>query len=409
MRNHLRVLILLTLLATSAISLSPIAAQATTTLIVWDSYTLEQDQVMVEQLDNQFQSAHPGVTVQREGYKAGDLIGKLPEALAREGIPDVAMIPGQTALDSLKQSDLLLALDDYAQKYHWNNNAPEGDSLYGVPATVSIVGMFYNHDVFNRFGLQVPLDWETFSDELDTIKAGGYIPVTFAAQDGALDPYSALVEANSDIGDLTPLLTHADGATFLTEGVLEGTQTFSDWIDGGYFSPNYLQMDNAAALAEFTGGKSAMWLANSPNSGAIISALGDDHVGFFLLPSPIGDKVAPTVSRYGADYAIAKASPNADIAAQYIDFMTGSTVAANALFADGYLPLAAVDSSNIQPNTLSADLIDAWATIQSAKEIGFPLDQVLPDIGSKIQQLLSGKVEAEPLVDALDQEYQAKK
>ncbi len=410
MRSPIRVLLLLTLLSLSAISLSPANAQANTTLVVWDNYTLEQDQVMIEQLDNQFQSAHPGVTIQREGYKASDLIGKLPESLAREGVPDVVMLPGgQSVLDSLVQTNLLLALDDYANKYHWKNDAPALSSLYGVPATVSIVAMFYNRDVFNRFGLQAPGDWDTFADQLDTLKAGGVIPVTFGAKDGTLDTYSALVEANSDMSDLILLPIHTASAAFLTEGVLEGSQTLSDWIDSGYFSPKFLQMDNAAALAEFTSGKSAMWLTSSANSGAITAALGDDHVGVFLLPSPIGEKVAPTVTRYGAVYAIAKASSNADLAAQYIDFMTTSTVAADALFADGYLPLATVDASNIKANTLSADLINAWTTIQTAKVIGFPLDLVLPDIDSKVQQLVAGKIDAEPLVDALDQEYQAQK
>ena len=89
--------------------------------------------------------------------------------------------------------------------------------------------------------------------------------------------------------------------------------------------------------------------------------------------------------------------------------MTGST-AANALFDNGYLPVASVDPSKIKPNTLSADLLTAWATIQTAKAVGFPLTSVvLPDIGSKIEQLAAKKIEAEPLVDALDQEYQAQK
>ena len=124
--------------------------------------------------------------------------------------PDVAMISGgANTLKILTSANLLLPLDDYANQYKWSSREDGirvGSSLYGLSSSVELVAMLYNRDVFGKLGLQAPGDWETLTDDLDTIKAGGYIPVTFGAKDGALDNYSALVEANSDIGDLTPLL-----------------------------------------------------------------------------------------------------------------------------------------------------------------------------------------------------------
>ena len=79
-----------------------------------------------------------------------------------------------------------------------------------------------------------------------------------------IDTFGALAHAYSDIQDIDALVNRSPGAAFLTEGNLEAAQNFSDWIDKGYFSPNFATMDNDAALAEFTGGKSAVVAGKQP-------------------------------------------------------------------------------------------------------------------------------------------------
>ena len=408
------------------VGLIPAAAQDNVTLIVWDNFTRDSEQAMIEQLDAQFAEAHPGVTIQSEAYSTDDLGLTLPRALSQDGGPDVAMInQGLSNMAALVKAGLLLPLNAYADQYDWwsrygaglharNSVTDDGSqvgsgSLYGVSVTSEVVAVFYNKQIFSDLGLEVPATWDELETALQTIKDGGFVPVTFGNLEGwpGIHTYGALAHVYSDIKDIDDMIYRREGGTFQTEGNLNGATTFVDWIDQGYLSPGFAGMDNdTGALGEFTSGKSAMWLAGSWNSGSIIPALGEEAVGFFLLPSPIGDEVAPTIGGIGLGYGIRKSSANADLAAEYIDFIT-SPDAASVLFDNGFLPAIAVDPAKLTEGTLTADMVTAWTTISQADKVGQYFDWTLPDIGSRIQELAGKQVTPEEFVAEVQADYEA--
>jgi raffinose/stachyose/melibiose transport system substrate-binding protein len=278
--------------------------------------------------------------------------------------------------------------------------------LYGMSASAEMVGMFYNRSLFNQLNLSVPATWDDLEAAFDTIQVHNLIPISLSGNVSAsVAAFNTLAYAYSDISDIHNLLQRNPGAAFLTEGNLDGAQVFVDWLDAGNFSPNFTRMDNDAALAEFANAKSVMWLASSDNSDALIGTMGSNLVGFFPLPSPIGDSVTPTVGGLGFAYGIRATSPNADLAAQYIDFITGSD-GAHALLDNGILPASAVDPAKLTADTLSADLVNSWATITQAGKIASGFDWVLPDIGTRVQALVSRQIDPEAFVNAVEQDYE---
>lgn len=425
MRMH-KPFMLLALLTLLMFGLLPAAAQGDVTLIVWDNFTRDAEQPMIEELNAQFEAAHPGVTIQREVYETTDLGLLLPRSLSESTGPDVAMInQGTTNMGALVAAGLLLPLNDYADQYGWwsrygaglharNSVSDDGTqvgsgSLYGMSVTAEVVAVFYNKTIFSDLGIEVPTTWDDLVTDLQTIKDGGYVPITFGNLDAwpGIHTYGALAHIYSDIGDIDDMIYRREGGTFLTEGNLNGAQTFVDWIDAGYFSPGFAGMDNDnAATAEFTSGASAMWLAGNWNSGTIIAALGEDAVGMFLLPSPIGDEVAPTIGGIGLGYGIRATSENADLAAEYIDLIT-SQEAANTLFDYGYVPAIAIDESKLSEGTLTADIVHAWNAIAQADKVGQYFDWTLPDIGSRIQELAGMQLSPEEFVNAVEADYEA--
>jgi raffinose/stachyose/melibiose transport system substrate-binding protein len=425
MRYRLPFLIVLALLSL-LIGLIPAAAQEDVTLIVWDNFIREAEQPMIEAWNATFEAAHPGVTIQREAYDTPDLALIEPRELSQDSGPDVAMInQGTTNMGALVAAGLLLPLNDYADQYDWwsrygmglhgrNSVTDDGlhvgsGSLYGMSVTSEVVAVFYNKDIFAQVGIEVPTTWEDLEAALAAIKAAGFVPVTFGNLEGwpGIHTYGALAHVYSDINDINSMIYRNEGGTFQTEGNLEGATTFVDWIDQGYLSPGFAGMDNdTGALGEFTSGQSAMWLAGSWNSGSISAALGEENVGYFLLPSPIGDDVAPTIGGIGLGYGIRAGSPNADLAAEYIDFVTSSE-AANVLFDNGYLPAIAIDPSKLTEGTLTADLVHAWETISAADKVGQYFDWTLPDIASRIQELAAKQVTPEEFVNNVEADYVA--
>ena len=69
-----------------------VSAQDAVTLVVWDNFTRDSEQEMIETLNAEFEAAHPGVTIQREFYETSDLTELLPLALSESTGPDVAMV-----------------------------------------------------------------------------------------------------------------------------------------------------------------------------------------------------------------------------------------------------------------------------------------------------------------------------
>ncbi len=421
-----RVLLGIALLLVAALGLLPAAAQDAVTLVVWDNYTRDAEQAMIEALHAQFQDAHPGVTIEREAYSTDDLGLLLPRELSQENGPDVAMInQGITKSAALVQAGLLLPLNDYADQYDWwsrygmglhgrNSVTEDGmrigsGNLYGMSTTSEVVAVFYNKAIFEELGISVPATWEEFTSALQTIKDGGYVPITFGNLEGwpGIHTYGALAHVYSDLADIDNLIYRNEGGTFVTEGNLNGAETFVDWIDNGYFSPGYAGMDNdTGALGEFTSGASAMWLAGSWNSGSISAALGEEGAGFFLLPSPLGEEVAPTIGGVGLGYGIRATSANADLAAEYIDFMS-SPEAAAVLFENGYLPATAISDDQLTEGTLTADLVHAWNTISAADKVGHYFDWTISDIGARIQELAAKVTTPEEFVNNVQADYEA--
>jgi raffinose/stachyose/melibiose transport system substrate-binding protein len=278
-----------------------------------------------------------------------------------------------------------------------------------MSVTSEVVAVFYNKTIFSELGIEVPTTWEDLEAQLQTIKDAGYVPITFGNLEGwpGIHTYGALAHVYSDLADINAMIYREEGGTFVTEGNLNGAETFVNWIDNGFLSPGFAGLDNdTGALGEFTSGASAMWLAGSWNSGSISAALGEENVGFFILPSPLGEEVAPTIGGIGLGYGIRATSANADLAAEYIDMISGAD-AANVLFDNGYLPAIAVDEAKLTEGTLTADMVHAWNTISAADKVGQYFDWTLPDIGGRIQELAAKVVTPEEFVNEVEADYEA--
>jgi raffinose/stachyose/melibiose transport system substrate-binding protein len=419
-------LVVLVFAALLVLAMFPAAAQEEVTLVVWDNFTREAEQAMIEELNARFEEMNPGVTIQREAYSTDDLGLLLPRELGEPSGPDVAMInQGLNNMAALVEAGLLLPLDDYADQYGWwdryglglhGRNSVEADgsafgsgNLYGVSNTAEVVAVFYHRDIFEELGLSVPQTWEDFEASLPVIQEAGYVPITFGNLEGwpGIHTFGALAHAYSNLEDIENFMYRREGGTLLTEGMLNAATKFKEWIDAGYFSPGQAGMDNDnGALTEFVNKQSAMWLAGSWNSGSIIDALGEEAVGFFVLPSPTSDGPAPTIGGIGLAYGIRATSEHADLAAAYIDLVT-SPEAAALLFENGYLPAVAVDSAELTEGTLTADMVNAWNTISEANIVGHYFDWTLQDIGARIQELAGGVLSPEDFVNAVEEDYQA--
>ncbi len=417
---------LLISLTLSGMSLGVVSAQDEITLVVWDNFTRDSEQEMVETLNAEFEAANPGVTIQREIYDTATLTELLPLALSESTGPDVAMInQGIANMGALVEAGLLLPLDEYAEQYGWLDRYGEGlhrrnrfteggeqfgeGNLYGVSNTAEVVGVFYHKDIFEDLGLEIPTTLNEFESVMQTLKDAGITPLVFGSLDGwpAIHEYGAIQNAYTTTEALDSLIFRFEDGMFGSEADLTAAQKLVDWVNAGYFSEGFegMDYDNATAGA-FINKEGAMWLTGSWMSGTLSDQLDPESVGFFLLPDAAGSDVPIATGGVGVAYGIRATTENPDLAAEYIDWVTGPRFA-ELLFEQGYLPAVPVDRTMVTEGTVTADVVNAWNAISSNDKVGHYLDWTIPydEIVSSLQELLGGAVTPEQFVADVQEAY----
>ncbi len=417
--------LLISALLMAALALS-VSAQESITLTVWDNFTRDAEQAMIVELHAQFVAEHPEVHIVRISYDTSSLTDLLPLSLASEGGPDVVMInQGFANMGALVEAGLLLPLNDYADQFGWwdrygmglhtrnmwsaDGTQFGGDTLYGVSNTAEVVGVFYWRSDFEELGLSVPQTLEEFETVLAALHDAGKTPIVFGSLDGwpAIHTLGAIQHSYGTREEADAFTFRYEGGTYATEANLLGAQTMVDWVNAGYFSPGFEGMDyDNATTGAFLNHEGAMWITGSWMAGGISQELGEDQVGFFLVPPAEAGAAPLNVGGVGLGYGIRSTSANPDLAAEYIDLMTSADAGA-LLLEYGYLPAVAVESDSITEGTLTADVIAAWNTISGADAVGHYWDWTVPDIAAYIQELLAGVTTPEAFIETVEAEYRA--
>ncbi|MDQ4054299.1 MAG: sugar ABC transporter substrate-binding protein [Actinomycetota bacterium] len=159
-----------------------------------------------------FEDQYPNVDVKLVNAGTGtDHYTKLQNAIkAGSGGPDVAQVEYQALPQFALPGDLVdlrqYGLDEYADDYSPSTWASvhAGEGLYGLPQDSGPMALFYNQEVFDKHGLEVPATWEEYVDAAEKLKAA--------------DPSACITNDSGDPGFTTSMIWQAGGTPFQTEG-----------------------------------------------------------------------------------------------------------------------------------------------------------------------------------------------
>lgn len=159
-----------------------------------------------------FEDQYPNVDVKLVNAGTGnDHYTKLQNAIkAGSGGPDVAQVEYQALPQFALPGDLVdlrqYGLDDYADDYSPSTWAAvhAGEGLYGLPQDSGPMALFYNKEVFDKHGLEVPTTWDDYVDAAEKLKAA--------------DPSACITNDSGDAGFTTSMIWQAGGTPFQTEG-----------------------------------------------------------------------------------------------------------------------------------------------------------------------------------------------
>ena len=106
----------------------------------------------------------------------------------------------------------------------------------------------------------------------------------------------------------------------------------------------------------------------------------------------------------GVGLGIRAGSENPDLAAEYIDLVTGPR-AAELLFEHGFFPATAIDASLLTEGTVTADMFNVWSAVSGANAVGHWLDWTAPNIDANIQELMGQAVSPQDFIADVEADY----
>ena len=180
-----------------------------TTLTIWDFKS--GDPALAEYFDSvksDFESAHPGVTIQYVMQPHDQYYTLLGTALAAKQGPDVIMVHGGS--QAKERTDALVKLDDAVAPVKgdiagWAEFTGKDGGLYAVPLSIQGFVVYYNKDLYTKAGLDPnnpPKTWAELKAAAEALKKAGITPFALGNKEGyGADFFLSSVAANGLTAD----------------------------------------------------------------------------------------------------------------------------------------------------------------------------------------------------------------
>jgi raffinose/stachyose/melibiose transport system substrate-binding protein len=394
------------------------------TLASWEVGGLQES---IEAIIDAFEAKHPNVTITTEYASFGDYGQRIKLQMTGDDAPDIAQA-GQafTMMGPLVEAGLLRPLDDYAELYGWADRfgpglldqarfEPDGSkfgtgNLYGLAKGGNMVGIFFNRTIIEDLGVSVPFNtMADFQAALDAAKAKGYIPMALgnSEQWPANHTLSVLISQYCDNAEMLSWIYGNDGADFTAPCFLEATSVMENWADNGLIDPaaNGLSFDDG--INRFAEGKSAFFVTGNWALPTMADKMGD-NVGFTGFPGAAAGAPARATGATTSPFTISAKTEWPDVAAAFIDFMTGPEtyeLRANG----GYAPLL-TDVEIAESTQLINEYNAVWARVIKDDGLTLFLDWSTVGMGNvlfpAIQEMIANRLSAQDLVTQVQAEWE---
>ncbi len=319
---------------------SPTPEEVVLTLGAWRTATERLNYVL-----GQFHRQNPHITVRFEPSLPDEYDEILAAQLETGSSPDLFFLRSFSASRELYESGYLSPLDDLLglpENFDAAMLAPwtGADGIpYGVPFTATSHGIYYNQEIFQALGLDMPTTWEDLLETAQVLQENGYIP--FA--NGSRDAWTSaeiifMVLAPNYIGGREGRMAYLRGERCFNDAqMVAAFQAVADLAP--YLPQNHALLGYIDSLELFLQGKAAMWMSGSWDIPYLEDAEPEFDWSVFAVPAPAGQ---PTYVTFHLDVAIglAAASQHQEEARAFLTWLT--TPSFGALLADempGFFPM----------------------------------------------------------------------
>lgn len=174
--------------------------------------------------------------------------------------------------------------------------------IYGVPLRMSVVGFFYNKDLFAKAGVDgnAIKTWDDLLAGVKKLQAAGITPLVVGGGDKwPLSLYWSHLAMRTGGKPALESAMRGEGKGFASEPFVRSGELFKQLVDLKPFQPGFLAANNAQASGQFGDGKAAMILTLNvvlnvmKDNAADKQGLPDEKIGWLPFPTVAGGKGNP--------------------------------------------------------------------------------------------------------------------
>ena len=258
------------------------------TLTVWDQEVRGGQAEQIAALNQAFMEEYPNVTIDRTKRSFTDLQRTLRNAITSDDAPDVVQANnGRTDMGAFVANGLLQSLDGYAEAYGWTERFPESvrslasysddgatfgeGSLYGLPQVGGSSASSTTRASSRSWASRCRRPRPTSRRRWRRPRTPARLPIQFGNLDGWPGIHDFGFVHNQFVAreDIRNLGFGREGASWTSEENVQATETFSEWVDSGYFTEDFNAVGYDPAWQDFAQGNGVFlvagtWLAGRP-------------------------------------------------------------------------------------------------------------------------------------------------
>lgn len=364
-----------------------------------------------------FEETHPGVTVEFEEKGFEQIQDTAQMVLNSPEGPDIMEYNKGNATAGLLSSQGLLAdLTEPAEERGWadmlssslqttavyEDGVMGSGSWYGVPNYGEFVLVYYNQEMFDEHGVEVPTTLEEFEAAMETFVEAGITPLAVGgAEYPAQQIWYQLALANADREFVNAFQLYEGDVDFHGPEMTTGAEKFVEWLDAGYVSSDAAGIPAEDMGVSFTSGEYPILISGTWWFGRFVDEIDFDW-GTFLFP---GSDLY--LGSSGNLWVVSERSENKELAYEFID-ITMSEEIQNLLGNNGGIPVAA-DPEAITDER-SRELIENFNTVVDNDGLAFYPDWPAPGyydtLVAGVQDLINGDSTPDEFLDSIAGPYQ---
>lgn len=253
--------------------------------------------------------------------------------------PDIIELGGQTKLFARANYLLDLSGEEFIKKYADAGIQPYmmDGKVYAAPLQSWYEGIFYNRDLFEKNGLEVPKTWEEFLDIHKKLQEKGIKPQTMGAQSyepmmkQSIGVVNAQFYSNPSNKVFDDKFNSGEGK--LSQAWLPALKEWNKIIKNGYLTEDMLGLSYDQALEEFATEKAAMWQSGPWSVDTLKEKNPNLNFGMFPFPGTDSTKAGWLVGGPGSALGINAKSEHIKEALKVLE-LTATEEAQKALVKD---------------------------------------------------------------------------